>query len=49
VDSWQGISGTPIGDWTLTLASADASLFRAGEVEDILFVLTYAAELPAWA
>jgi hypothetical protein len=46
---WQGITGAPIGDWTLTLPSAGASLFRAGKVDDILFVMTYAAELPAWA
>ena len=41
---------SPVGEWTLTLPNADAvkSLFRSGEIEDILFVITYSGRTPAW-
>jgi hypothetical protein len=42
------IERTPIGDWTLIVDGASSNLFRDGKVDDILFVVTYAAELPAW-
>jgi hypothetical protein len=47
--SWRNITGTPVGDWTLTISDADtARLFTDGKIDDILFVVTYGAELPAW-
>ena len=45
---WQSITGSPIGDWTLTIDPSSRQLFADGKVDDILFVVTYRAELPAW-
>jgi hypothetical protein len=46
---WGGITGNPVGDWTLTIDDpASRQLFADGKVDDILFVVTYSAELPAW-
>ena len=42
------ITRTPIGDWTFTIDPASRQLFADGKVDDILFVVTYRAELPAW-
>jgi hypothetical protein len=41
---------SPVGEWTLTLPRTDAvkNLFRSGEMEDILFVITYSGRTPAW-
>jgi hypothetical protein len=56
-DPWQQLiasatappaNGTPIGEWTLTIASDSLDLFSDGRIDDILFVITYAAALPAW-
>jgi hypothetical protein len=48
-DPWKKIKGTPIGDWTLTITDpATRSRFAEGKVADILFVVTFAAELPGW-
>jgi hypothetical protein len=44
----------PFGEWELSLLTPlpdgrrARDLFAAGELEDILFVLTYAARTPAW-
>jgi hypothetical protein len=47
--TWTSITGTPIGDWTLTISDTNTiKLFSDGEVDDVLFVVTYAAELPSW-
>ena len=50
-----GTPPTPFGDWTLDLSGgtpAEAQAFRdavaGGRLEDILVVLSYAAETPAW-
>lgn len=45
----------PVGKWTLSLTKKDANSeaeanahFRAGDIEDILFIITFAGRLPAW-
>jgi hypothetical protein len=41
---------TPVGKWTLTLPNTDElkDMFKAGEIEDILFVITYSGRTPEW-
>jgi hypothetical protein len=46
--SWLPITGAPVGDWTMKIDSTSCGLFRDSQVADILFVITYGAELPAW-
>lgn len=49
--SWLAIIGKPpIGEWELTLPSTAEmrSRFENGEVENILFILTYAGRTPQW-
>jgi hypothetical protein len=49
--SWKPILGRiPFGQWTLALPNDPATrdYFKQEEVEDILFVITYAGETPAW-
>jgi hypothetical protein len=40
----------PVGEWKLALPDTPAvrDLFMQGEIEDILFVITYAGRTPAW-
>jgi hypothetical protein len=40
----------PIGEWELALPTDDTTknLFRNGEIEDILFVITYSGRTPEW-
>lgn len=49
--SWIGIQGKlPIGEWELALPNTEEikSRFKNGEIEDILFVITYSGRTPAW-
>lgn len=49
--SWTGITGnSPIGTWELTLPNTEEvkNRFKNGEIDDILLVLTYAGQTPAW-
>jgi hypothetical protein len=50
--SWAPITGDnpPIGEWELALPTDETTknFFRNGEVEDILFVLTYSGVTPEW-
>jgi hypothetical protein len=44
-----GIIGkSPVGDWQLTLADDVKDHFKNEEIDDILFVLTYTSQTPAW-
>jgi hypothetical protein len=49
--SWAPLlGGSPIGVWEIVLPNDDATRarFAAGTIEDILLVLTYSGETPAW-
>jgi hypothetical protein len=47
--NWQPLaSRNPVGQWTLKLPSGAEQVFADEQVADIVFVITYAAELPAW-
>ena len=39
---------TPVGQWTLTLLKEAGAYFQAGEIDDILFIITFAGRLPPW-
>ena len=41
---------SPIGEWTLTLPNIEdmKRRFKDGDVEDILFVITYSGRTPEW-
>ena len=40
----------PVGEWELALANKEAvrQLFKDGQIEDVLFFITYAGRTPAW-
>jgi hypothetical protein len=44
------ISKPPHGDWNLTLPNTEQmkKQFKDGEIDDILFVITYSGQRPAW-
>jgi hypothetical protein len=51
--NWNWLSGAsapvPVaGTWTLTFAAETAQRFTDGEIEDILFAITYSGRAPAW-
>lgn len=47
IDAMVGME--PAGNWTLDLSAPDVrSLFQSGQIQDILFVITYNGLLPAW-
>jgi hypothetical protein len=49
--AWLPIVGQGVaGNWTLSLpnTAATANLFQNGQIQDILFVITYAAQTPVW-
>jgi len=49
--SWTGMIGkSPVGVWELALPHTDevVARFREGEIQDILFVVTYEGVLPPW-
>lgn len=51
--NWNWLSGVSgpvpaVGTWTLTFAADTAQRFTDGEIEDILFVVTYSGRSPAW-
>jgi hypothetical protein len=49
--SWMGMLGkSPAGTWELALPDTDEirARFRQGEIQDILFVITYGGTLPPW-
>jgi Tc toxin complex TcA C-terminal TcB-binding domain len=48
---WQSLMGSdPVGQWKLTLADAAPTreLLTNGAIEDLILLLTYSAETPAW-
>ncbi|MFJ3779871.1 hypothetical protein ACIPX0_50265 [Streptomyces sp. NPDC090075] len=48
--AWTACLGTsPAGDWQLTFGSAAGDLFDSGTLDDVLLVLTWAGQAPAWA
>jgi hypothetical protein len=44
------IGKSPIGEWELALPNTEEikNRFKNEEIEDILFVITYAGHTPAW-
>ena len=49
--AWQPIVGRlPMGTWELALADTEdmRSLLKSGKIADILFVITYSGQTPAW-
>ena len=44
------VTGMPFGKWTIVFAATEefTNYFREEQIEDILFVLSYTAETPAW-
>jgi hypothetical protein len=49
--SWTGVIGkSPVGSWELVLPHTEevTARFSSGEIEDILFVITYGGRLPPW-
>jgi hypothetical protein len=49
--SWAPLLGrAPVGGWELTLPNAEEmkDRFKNEDIEDILFVITYAGHTPAW-
>jgi len=49
--NWLGGAASPVpvaGTWKLTFAANLAERFSRGEIEDILFVITYSARTPPW-
>lgn len=51
--NWNWLSGmagpVPVtGTWTLTFAADTAQRFTGGEIEDILFAITYSGRSPGW-
>ncbi|HEY3026185.1 MAG TPA: hypothetical protein VGJ55_08555, partial [Pyrinomonadaceae bacterium] len=54
INSFLGGS-SPVGKWTLSLKYTDPNddteirnRFKTGEIEDILFVITYSGRTPEW-
>ncbi len=43
-----GTNRSPAGTWTLTLPAACSEYFTNGQIEDILFVITFAGRTPKW-
>lgn len=51
VSGWSSLIGKmPAGNWELKIADSQKirDLFKNNEIEDILFVITYAGETPEW-
>ena len=47
--SWGAFIGKhPAGQWELTLPLELKEIFREGQIEDILFAITYSGETPEW-
>ena len=47
--SWSALYGaTPAGDWRLSFDASAAALFEAGALDDILLVVSWAGQAPAW-
>ena len=47
--SWLALAGSsPVGDWQLGFGPEVAALFQSGQLTDILFVLTWTGQGPAW-
>jgi hypothetical protein len=49
--SWTSMIGSPpVGEWELTLPDLPEvrTRFQAGDIDDILFVITYAGLTPPW-
>jgi hypothetical protein len=50
--SWGGLlNQDPAGTWVLTIANdhtITGQAFQSGDITDVVFVLTYGGDLPAW-
>lgn len=47
--TWDALCGTdPVGSWELSFGSDASSLFENGRVEDVLVVLSWTGQAPAW-
>jgi hypothetical protein len=47
--AWLGLTGrTPAGDWQLTVGPGADPLFTAGQLDDILLVVSWTGRSPAW-
>jgi hypothetical protein len=47
--SWSALYGTaPAGDWQLTFGADAAALFRSGAIDDVLLVISWTGQAPAW-
>ncbi len=49
--SWAALIGTtPVGTWELSLPNTEEvrTRFKVGDIEDILFVITFSGRTPAW-
>ncbi|MDR4506964.1 MAG: hypothetical protein MRJ65_01790 [Candidatus Brocadiaceae bacterium] len=42
------IGRSPIGEWEIALSPAMETIFNSGQIEDILFVITFSARTAAW-
>jgi hypothetical protein len=48
--SWSALYGTPpAGDWQLSFGSDAAALFASGALDDILLIISWTGQAPAWA
>jgi hypothetical protein len=48
--SWNALYGTtPAGDWQLSFGSDAAALFAPGGLDDILLIISWTGQAPAWA
>ena len=47
-ERWKWRGTVPVGDWELALDPGAKPLFAGGEIEDILFIVTYSGRTPEW-
>ena len=45
---WEEIAGEPIGAWDLALGEEMRAVLAAGDIEDVVLVITYSGQSPAW-
>ena len=47
--AWIALCGTdPVGDWKLTFGGAAAALFDSGGLDDVVLVISWTGQAPAW-
>jgi hypothetical protein len=48
--AWSALYGTSLtGDWQLTFGNDATALFASGGLDDVLLVISWTGQAPAWA